>query len=91
MKIITLAPTFDCCIETTARKKYAELSGILLGNKTDNPETEEKLELLRLFLETADLKKLRAESEKYLISGHNVQFIVYFDKDALQYKMHITQ
>ncbi len=88
---IELVPNLDHCIETVARRKCDELARILLESQTCNSEVTEQLELLRLFLETADFKKIRAESEKYLISGHNVQFIVYFDKNALQYKMHMTQ
>lgn len=39
-------------------------------------ELEEKLEILRLFLETADFKKLRYESEKQLMEARIVRFMV---------------
>jgi len=72
-----LVPDLDHCIETVAKKKHAELVQILLESKTGNSEMEEKLETLRLFLETADFRKLRAESEKQLMEGKSVRFTVY--------------
>ena len=49
----------------------------------------EKAETLRLFLETADFKKLRAESEKQLIEGKTVLFTVYLEGRASKYEMHV--
>ncbi|MFC1985572.1 hypothetical protein ACFLWC_01090 [Chloroflexota bacterium] len=52
---------------------------------------EEKFEILRLFLETADFNKLRSESEKYLVEGRKVKFIVYLGKGQLKHEMKVME
>ena len=59
----------------------------LLTPGQGNKELEEKSEILRLFLETADFKQLRAESEKRLTEGRMIRFIVYLENGAPQYEM----
>jgi hypothetical protein len=76
---IELVPDLEHCVETLARKKHAKLTRILLEKEAGDKETEEKLEILRLFLETADFKKLRAESERHLAEGKSVWFTVYLE------------
>jgi len=87
---IEMVPDLAHCIETIARRKHAELAQRLLGSETGNTETEEKLEILRLFLETADFRKLRSESEKQLIDGRNVRFTVYLEDGVPKCEMHVT-
>ena len=89
MQTIELVPDLDHCIETVAKKKHSELVQILLESKAGNSEIEEKLETLRLFLETADFRKLRSESEKQLIEGKNAKFTVCLEARALRYEMHV--
>ena len=55
-----------------------------------NKEPEEKAEILRLFLESADFKQLRSESERRLVEGKKVLFAVYLEKGALKYEMRVT-
>jgi hypothetical protein len=86
---VEITPYAEHCIETVARRRYAELLQILLGNDPTNSQIEEELEILRLFLETADLRKLRAESEKYLIEGKIVHFNAYIDDTGLKYELSI--
>ena len=43
-----------------------------------NKELEERIQLLKAFLESADFKKLRSQSEKYLLEGRSVKFIIYW-------------
>ena len=86
---IELVPDLEQCIETVARRKYAELSRVLLRSEERDVETERKLKILGCFLETADFKKLRAESEKMLIEGKKVRFLVYFD-NSVKYEMQVT-
>jgi len=86
---IELVPDLSQCIKTVARRKHAELSQRLLGSEAGNMETEDKLEILRLFLETADFRKLRSESEKRFMEGRKVKFVVYLDNDV-KYKMQVT-
>jgi len=87
---IELVPDLEHCVETLARKKYAELTRILLEKEAGDEETGEKLEILRLFLETADFKKLRAESEKYLAEGKIVRFTVYLENGVPGCQMQVN-
>jgi len=57
---IELVPDLDHCIETVAKTKHSELVQILLESKAGNSEIEEKLETLRLFLETITLSLIKA-------------------------------
>jgi hypothetical protein len=75
-----LTPDLSHCIETVARRERTAVSKQLLASTQSNKELEEKLEVLKLFLETGDFRNLRAESERTLIEGKNVRFIVYRDK-----------
>ena len=86
---IELVPDLSHCIETVARRKHAELSHRLLGSEAGNAETEDKLEILRLFLETADFRKLRSESEKRFMEGRKVKFVVYLD-NGVKYEIRVT-
>ena len=79
---VELIPDLDQCIETVAKRGHAAVLKQLLGLREGNRGLEEKLEILRLFLDTANFKKLRAESEKRLIEGKKVKFVIYRDKDV---------
>jgi len=52
-----------------------------------NRRLERKIELLRTFLETADFRKLRAESEKLLVEGERVKFILTEAEGKPEYEM----
>jgi hypothetical protein len=86
---IELVPDLDRCIKTVAEKKHSELVQILLESKVGNSEMEERLEILRLFLETADFRKLRSESEQQLMEGKSVRFTLYLEARALKCEMHV--
>ncbi|MBN1190899.1 MAG: hypothetical protein JXA46_14180 [Dehalococcoidales bacterium] len=90
MLIIELVPDLDHCIETVAKKKHSELSSTLLEKETCDAEIEAKLEILRIFLETVDFQKLRAEYEPYLVEGKKVRFIVYSAGNITKYEIHLT-
>ena len=80
---IELEPDLDCCIETLAKREYEEgLREVLNGE--ENPETTERMEVLRAFLEGADFKKLRGEYEPYLTMGKRVRFIMYMEEEKLK-------
>ncbi len=64
---VELVPNLSHCIETVAKRKYAELVPKLLASGEGNKELQEKLEILRSFLEITDFRKLREESEKQLM------------------------
>jgi len=86
---IELEPELDACVETQAKRHYEKIQRELLkGGK--GGELAEKLEILQLFLESADFSKLRSESEKHLLEGKRVKFILYLDKEKIQYEMKIV-
>ena len=75
-------------METKAKREYNQILGDLL-NKGEDVELGERLETLRLFLESTDFSKLRNEYEKYLIQGRVVKFIVYLEEGKPKYEMKI--
>jgi hypothetical protein len=87
---IELIPDIMHCIETVAKKEHANFLSRLLAHGIKNNNLQEKLEILRLFLETADFKKLRSESEKQIAEGKSVRFVVYLENDIPKYEMHVV-
>jgi len=45
--------------------------------------------MLRLFIESADFNKLRSESEKHLLEGKRVKFILHLEEGKPKYEMKI--
>jgi hypothetical protein len=84
---IELVPDLSHCIETVAKREHAEVLKQLLTPEGGNKELQEKLEILRLFLQTVDFKKLRVESEQYLLTGKKVKFVIYAEGGAPKYAM----
>ena len=87
---IELVPTLSQCIETIAKKEYDETVRQLLASGEHNRKLLETAGLLKNFLETADFKKLRAESERYLVDGKHVKFVVYAEGGVSKYEMRIS-
>jgi hypothetical protein len=86
-------PDIDHCIETLTRREYSRIVGQLLSSgkgKRKFSENTQKAELPRNFLETADFKKLRAESERHLVEGRYVKFVVYAEGGVPKYEMRIS-
>ena len=86
---VELIPDLTHCIETVAKREHTAVLKQLLTPGQGNKELAERLEILRLFLETADFRQLRAESEKELMAGRNVKFVVYLDNEV-KYDMQVT-
>lgn len=84
---IELVPDLSHCIETVAKREYREATAKLLAVPKANNELEKRIELLRTFLETIDFRKLRQESEKYLVEGRTVKFIFYLENGTPKYEM----
>ena len=61
-----------------------------LLKKGGGPDLEEKLELLKLFLESTDFNKLRSEFEKHLVAGKKVKFILHLEEGKPKYEMKIA-
>jgi hypothetical protein len=84
---IELVPDLSHCIETVARKEYENLARRYLQAGEGDSELGERIELLRSFLESADFRKLRKQSEGYLLKGQKVKFIVYREHGKAKYRM----
>ena len=76
MMEIKLEANLSDCIETVARREYERALSILLRGNQEDRQLEEKLELLRLFLESADFGRLRSLSEDLLLAGRRIRFIL---------------
>ncbi len=75
-------------METQAKRQYNQLVRQLL-EKDATTELTEKTEILRLFLESADFNRLRAESEKHLLERRKVKFLVHLDRGQPLYEMQV--
>jgi len=51
---IELVPDLSHCIETVAKREHREALEKLLGAEEETKELQERLEVLRIFLETMD-------------------------------------
>ena len=88
---IELEPELEACIETQAKRRYNQIASELHNEGGGEGELTEKLETLRLFLESVDFNKLRGESEKHLVEGKKVKFIVHLEEGRPKYKMKVTE
>ena len=77
-------------METQAKRRYNQITSELL-KKGEEGELAQKLEMLRLFLESADFNKLRSESEKHLVKGRRVKFILHLEEGKPEYEMRIME
>ena len=84
---IELVPDPSHCIETVARKEYELLVKKYLTKGEGDNDFEDKVELLRAFLESADFRELRKESEAYLLEGQNIKFIIYSEQGEIRYRL----
>ena len=88
---IELTPTLAHCIETTARQEFSKTANEYMQRGGEDEELEEKIELLRAFLELTDFKELRRRSEKHLIEGKTVRFILYLEEGKPRYEMKVEK
>ena len=75
-------------METQAKRQYNQTLSELL-KKGNEAELAERLETLRLFLESADFNKLRSESERHLVEGKRVKFILHLEDGKPEYEMKV--
>jgi hypothetical protein len=87
--LIDIEPELSDCIETKAKREYQKTLGKLL-KETGNEELQERLETLRLFLETTDFKRLREEYEEYLIAGRRVRFTLRLAEGKAKYEVKVS-
>ncbi len=69
---IKLEPSLSHCIETVAKTEYERVLSLLLKEKEEDDQLAEELELLRMFLESADFGRLRSRCEEFLLAGKHV-------------------
>ena len=84
---IELFPSFSRCIETTAREEFWNSVNQYTEGGQKDKKLEERIELLKAFLESMDFKKLRNQSERYLVEGKQVKFIISWEEDKPSYEM----
>ena len=90
MPVVELIPDLSSCIETTAKREYEKVNKMLLTAAKWDDELEQRAEILRLFLESMDFRKLRSESEKHLLNGKNVKFVISLDNGRLKPEMRVS-
>ena len=89
MQQIELVPDLSSCIQTLAKREHeAAVKKLLAADKPDQALVE-RAEVLRVFLETADLRSLRAESEKHLVEGLEVKFIISLEAGVTRHEMQV--
>jgi len=87
MRPLELVPSLSHCIETTAKTEYQEAVTEYLGKNEADTALEEKIELLRAFLQSVDFRQLRSQSESYLTQGKKVKFLLHPEGEEVRYKM----
>ena len=87
MLSIELVPDLSHCVETVAKKEFQETLQRILSAEEVSDQLKDKAEILRFFLETADFRNLRAESESHLQRGEKVKYIVYLENGIAKYEI----
>lgn len=65
------------CLETAARREYGRLTRAYLRGELEGAEAEERIELLRKFLEGADFAALRRACEARMREGRDTAFLLF--------------
>ena len=90
MMEVKLEPNLSHCIETVAKRKYEKVLSQILGGKQEDSLLDE-LELLRLFLESADLRHLRSRCEESLLAGKRVEVILKSAQAVIPFEVEIKE
>jgi hypothetical protein len=91
MDDVELYPSLAHCIEATTREEYWNSVNQYMKSPQLDRKLEEKIELLRAFLESADFKRLRSRSERYLLQGKGVKFVISWRDEKPSYEMVVTK
>ena len=87
MDDIELFPSLSHCIETTAREEFWNSVNQYMEGRQEDKKLEERIKLLKAFLESMDFKKLRSQSERYLVEGKQVKFVISWKEGKPIYEM----
>jgi len=90
MVCVELFPSLSHCIETVAKEEYWSSVNKFMEDEQEDKELQQRIELLKAFLESMDFRKLRRESEKHLMRGETVKFIIYWESGKPSYEMVLT-
>ena len=90
MVCVELFPSLSHCIETVAKEEYWSVVNKFMEGEQEDKELQQRIELLKAFLEAMDFRKLRRESEKHLIQGKTVKFVIYWESGKPSYDMVVT-
>ena len=90
MDCIELFPSLSHCIETVAKEEFWNSANKYMESKQEDEELKGKIELLKAFLESMDFRKLRSESEQYLIQGKIVKFVICWKEHKPYYEMIVS-
>jgi hypothetical protein len=91
MESIELFPSLAHCIETTAREEFWKSVNQYMESGREDKKLEERIELLKAFLKSTNFKKLRSQSERYLIQRKKVKFIICWKEDKLDCQMMVIE
>jgi hypothetical protein len=83
---IELLPSLSHCIETTAKQEFRKSVDEYMEKQGDK-QLEDRIELLKAFLESMDFRELRRESEKHLVEGKKVRFLIRWEENKPHYEM----
>ncbi len=83
---IELKPNLNTCIETLSKKEYEQTLNLLLKEGILDEELGDKLEALRLFLESANFAQLRGQYEGYLTNERKITFLIYYKERKMSYE-----
>jgi len=84
---IELKPNLSSCIETLSKQEYERTLNLLLKRGPMDEGLGERLEVLRLFLESTDFGHLRSQYEGYLAEGKKVTFFIYPEEGKVTYQL----
>jgi hypothetical protein len=87
MDVLEIFPTLSHCIEITAREEFWNSVNQYMEGGQKDKNLEDKIGLLKAFLESIDFKKLRSQSERYLIEGKRVKFVILWENGNINYEM----
>lgn len=90
MNRIELCPDLSRCIQTVAREEFWDSVNTLMASEQENEDLQQRVELLRAFLESMDFRELRRQSEEHLTQGQRVKFLVYWKQSEPRYDMIVS-
>ncbi len=77
------------CIKCLAEEKLNSCLRMLLVGEGDDTELQQEYEMLVAFLQSADSRKLRVETEKYLAQGKKVTLKLCDNNGKPEYKLEV--